>query len=83
MRTGPGAHFCARIQGLQHQNRARILGWVLKKKGVYASVPNEYRIQAPCSGGKCERCVRSWYILILNTFYAKVICFIQAVFQAI
>ena len=37
MRTEPGAHFCARIQCLQHQKRARILAWVLKKKSVYAS----------------------------------------------
>ena len=36
-------------------------------------MPNEYCIRAPRSGSKCERCVRSWYILILNKFYAKVI----------
>ena len=41
MRTERGAHFCARIQCLQHQKRAQILAWVLKKKVSTQANKNE------------------------------------------
>ena len=28
-----------------------------RKKGVFTSVPSEYRNRAPCPGTKCERCL--------------------------
>ena len=47
----PGAHFRARVQGLElvlgHRHRVRILAWV----------PSEYRTRAPCQGIKCEGCL--------------------------
>ena len=58
----PGAHFRARVQGLElvlgHRHRVRILVWVcLEKKGVFTLVPSEYRTRAPCPGTKCEGCL--------------------------
>ena len=47
---GPGAHFSARVQGLdlvlEHWHRVRILAQILKK-GVCTLMPSEYRTQAP------------------------------------
>ena len=58
----PGAHFRARVQGLElvlgHRHRVRILVWVcLEKKGVFTLVPSEYRTRAPCPGTKCGGCL--------------------------
>ena len=56
---GTGTYFSVRIQGLVlvlgHRHRARIPAWI---KGAFTLVPRENRIQAPCSGTKCEYSLR-------------------------
>ena len=42
---------------LGYRHRARILAWVLEKKGVFTLVLSEYHTQAPCPLTKCERCL--------------------------
>ena len=51
------AEFSARAQGLDLVlgHRARILAWVLEKKGVFTLVPTKNRSRAPCLGTKSER----------------------------
>ena len=54
---GPGAHFHARVQGLDlvlgHRYRVRILAWVCLKKGcVHISAQ-----RVPYFGTKCEGCL--------------------------